>query len=177
MAALRFSGDTMTTNDYTTKLMNKPEIKALPVAVQKRLEKFMDSIPTIKWYLPDGKPKKAWRLFYGDTWASAWDSAWACARDSARDSASDSARDSASDSARDSARDSASNSARDSASDSAWDSAMDFSLMARMIVVSDLDYPDKKKHEKHVRERINVWCKGYGLLCDVDGVLYVYAKK
>ena len=149
MAALRFSGDTMTTNDYTTKLMNKPEIKALPVAVQKRLEKFMDSIPTIKWYLPDGKPNKAWRLFYGDTWASAWDSAWACARDSARDSASD----------------------------SAWDSAMDFSLMARMIVVSDLDYPDKKKHKKHVRERINVWCKGYGLLCDVDGVLYVYAKK
>ena len=104
----------MPTNQ-TTKLMSKPEIKALPEAVQKRLRTFMNSIPKTKWYQTDGKPNSEWRVFYGDTWASARDSAW------------------------------------------------DFSLMARMIIISDLDYPDKEKHEKHVKSRIEVWKKGYGL--------------
>jgi hypothetical protein len=39
----------------------------------------------------------------------------------------------------------------------------------------DLDIP--AKHRKHVRDRWRVWQKGYGLACDVDGVLYVYAVK
>ena len=182
----------METNQ-TNELMSKPEIKALPKPVQKRLRTFMNSIPKTKWYQPDGKPKPEWRVFYGDTWAfaraSAWDSAWASAmasaRVSARDSAWDSARasarasawDSTWASARDSARDSARASARASAWDSTWDSTRDFSLMACLVIVSDLDYPDKEKHEKHVKSRIEVWKKGYGLFCDVDGVLYVYAKK
>ena len=65
----------------------------------------------------------------------------------------------------------------DSAREIAWEIARDFSLQARMIVVSDLDYPGKEKHEAHVLSRIEVWQKGYGLLCDVNGVLYVYVKK
>ena len=200
-------------NEQTSELMSKPEIKALPEPVQKRLRTFMNSIPKTKWYQPDGKPNPKWHISYGDTWDSAWASAWASARASARDSAWASARDSvwasawdsawasawasarasAWDSARASARDSVWASAWASARDSvwasawasAWDSAWasarasarDFSLMACMIIVSDLDYPDKEKHEKHVSSRIEVWKKGYGLLYDVRGVLYVYAKK
>lgn len=32
------------------------------------------------------------------------------------------------------------------------------------------------EHVNHVRARVDVWRKGYALLCDVDGELYVYAK-
>ena len=49
--------------------------------------------------------------------------------------------------------------------------------MARLLVVDDLNYKDKAKHVAHVEARIEVWKKGYGLLCDVEGVLYVYAPE
>ena len=164
----------MTTNQ-TTKLMSKPEIKALPEAVQKQLRTFMNSIPKTKWYQPDGKPNPEWRVFYGDTWDSAWasarasaqkserestrkserESAWESERESTRKSAWESTRESAWESTRKSERESAWESTRESAWESAWksawESAWDFSLMACMIVVSDLDYPDKKKYEKHVK--------------------------
>ena len=61
--------------------------------------------------------------------------------------------------------------------DDTWASAWDFALAADFIIVSDLDFKDKAKHQAHVDARIEVWRKGYGLLCDVDGVLYVYAVK
>jgi hypothetical protein len=32
-------------------------------------------------------------------------------------------------------------------------------------------------HKRHFAARRDVWRKGYCLLCDVDGVLYVYARK
>jgi hypothetical protein len=50
-------------------------------------------------------------------------------------------------------------------------------LLASIILVEDLDYKDKARHEAHARARWEVWQKGYGLLCDVDGVLYVYAPE
>ena len=162
-------------DNYTTKLMEKSEIKALPQNVQERLKAFMESIHKTNWYRPDGKPKKEWKVVYGNTWASAEASArafaWASARDSARDSARASTWAFAWASARDSAWDSAA-SAWASARDSAWD----FSLKACQIIISDIDYSNKKKHEEHIDSRIEVWRKGYGLLCDIDGVLYVYAR-
>jgi hypothetical protein len=32
------------------------------------------------------------------------------------------------------------------------------------------------KHKKHLRDRWDVWKRGYGLVCDVGGVLYTYDK-
>jgi hypothetical protein len=32
------------------------------------------------------------------------------------------------------------------------------------------------KHLLHINARMQVWRKGYGLLCDVNGVLYVYKR-
>ena len=37
--------------------------------------------------------------------------------------------------------------------------------------------PLDQKHIDHAKARWRVWSKGYGLLCDVNGVLYVYAAK
>ena len=150
-------------------LRNDENIKKLTQAVQTKLFNFIASIPKTRFYKPDGKPKKEWKIFYGDTWDSARNSALDSARDSARNSAWYSARDSAWDSALDSARNSALDSARDSARDSA--------LLASFIIVDDLKFKDKKKHYDHAKARWEVWQKGYGLLCDVDGVLYVYAVK
>ena len=107
----------------------KPEILALPQPIQKKLSDFIyKEIPKTPFFKPDGKPKKEWKIFYGDT--------------------------------------------RDAALDAAWDAA----LLARFLVVDDLKFKDKEKHLKHVLARWEVWQKGYGLLCDVDGVLYVYCK-
>ena len=53
--------------------------------------------------------------------------------------------------------------------------ARDAALIARMIVCKGL--PMKTKHLRHVNARMDVWRKGYCLLCDVNGTLYVYAKK
>ena len=53
---------------------NKAGIKALPGAVRNRLSKFIfDEIPKVKFFKPDGKPKKEWKMFYGDTWDAARD--------------------------------------------------------------------------------------------------------
>jgi len=64
--------------------------------------------------------------------------------------------------------------ARDAARDAAWDAAGAAAWAAACRIVKDkLD----RKHIKHVEARMQVWRKGYALLCDVDGTLFVYAKK
>jgi hypothetical protein len=54
---------------------------------------------------------------------------------------------------------------------SAYDSACDSALYASCLI-SDPGLP----HSKQVTDRLDVWLRGYGLLCDVNGVLYVYKK-
>ena len=44
-----------------------------------------------------------------------------------------------------------------------------------MIVIMDLDIDFK--HFEYANRVMEVWRKGYALLCDVDGILYVYAKR
>jgi hypothetical protein len=47
--------------------------------------------------------------------------------------------------------------------------------MARILIVEDTKgFP--KKHINHAKARMEVWKKGYGLYCDVNGKLYVYCK-
>ena len=136
---------------------SKPEIRALPKPIQKKLSSFIyKEIPKTPFFKPDGKPKKEWKIFYGDTWAAARAAALAAAWDAALDAA------------------------RDAALDVAWgaarDVALDAALCSYYILTSDLKVKDKEKHLKHVKARWEVWQKGYGLLCDFKGVLYVYCK-
>jgi hypothetical protein len=115
------------------------------------VNKFIDSFKKVRWFKPDGKPRKEWKIFYGKTW----------------------------DAARDAARDAAWDAAWDAARDAAWDAARDAALLTRFIVITDKIPQDKnlQKHYKHAKERWEVWTKGYGLYCDVNGVLYVYGVK
>ncbi len=125
---------------------------------------WIGTLKNIAWLKPDGKPNKEWRLF--ETRAAARDAAraaaWAAARDAAWAAAWAAARAAAGDAA------------RDAAWAAAGDAARDAALQSRMILTSDLKV--ESKHRVHVQKRMEVWQKGYGLLCDVGGVLYVYKK-
>jgi hypothetical protein len=50
----------------------------------------------------------------------------------------------------------------------------DAALMARLIVLKDLDFAGKEQYTKYATEIMEVWNKGYFLAGDANGVLYVY---
>ena len=59
--------------------------------------------------------------------------------------------------------------------DAAWDAASTAALYARIIFLCaglEID----KKHVDYIKKRWEVWEAGYGVLCDIDGVLYCYEK-
>ena len=113
---------------------------------------FVDSMKAVAFFKPDGKPLRKWKLFRGETWAAA--------RDTARDAAWATVWAAAGDAA------------RDAAWDAAWDAAL--WVIANFVCAG---LPLQLQHIEHARRRWKVWQKGYALLCDVNGVLYVYAKK
>ena len=63
--------------------------------------------------------------------------------------------------------------ARDAAMDAARYAAWDAALYSTAIVSN---WKFAEKHKTHIKKRMEVWQKGYGLLCDVGGKLYVYKK-
>ena len=58
--------------------------------------------------------------------------------------------------------------ALDAVPNAAWDAAL---LAACLLMQDKID----AKHLEHAKARWEVWQRGYGLYCDVGGVLYVYA--
>jgi hypothetical protein len=140
-------------------------------------EAFVAELPTLPWLQPQGDPDQGWRVF--ETRAAARDETRAAARDAARDAAwaaawvaaRDAAWAAAGDAAWVAARDAAWAAAGVAARDAAWAAA----LWARVLVVRDL-LGDDSPHVQHAAARTDVWRRGYGLLCDVEGELYVYRK-
>ena len=59
----------------------------------------------------------------------------------------------------------------DAARDAAWNAAGDAAVA--LVAGSKL----AKKHRDHLTARLGVWRKGYALLCDMNGMLYVYAQR
>mgnify|MGYP001228242664 CR=1 FL=1 len=134
-----------------------------------RAHEFVEKdIPAVPWLCPDGKPDASWKLFEMPDLAAAWDAAWDAAGDAARAAAA------AGDAARDAAGAAAWVAAGDAAA--ARDAAGAAALYIRCRFICD-GLPLDLNHRKHAEERWNVWSKGYGLACAVDGVLYVYGTK
>jgi hypothetical protein len=108
------------------------------------------------------------------------------ARDAARDAAVDAARDAARDAAWDAAWDAARAAARAAAWDEAWDAAGAAARAAAWDAAGDAALTAcvhvcdgcllDQKHINHAKARWEVWRRGYGLLCDVNGTLYVYRR-
>ena len=67
------------------------------------------------------------------------------------------------------------NAARSAARDAAWDAVWDAALYICVSYVCS-GLPINPKHIDHIRKRMDVWRHGYGVLCDVDGVLYCYER-
>ena len=136
--------------------------KPIPKDVQKRVNDFIDSLQTIKWFQPDPKlDKKAvekqakltlecfgvkagieYRHLkapqdWGAAWDAAWGAAWGAAWDAARGAAWDAAWGAAWDAARDAARDAAWDAAWDAARGAAWGAAWDAARGAAEILIAD----------------------------------------
>jgi hypothetical protein len=160
-----------TLTDYTERKIAVRECRLLRPMPQPdwwvATERFIrDDIPAVPWLQPDGNPDPSWRVFRADSWAAARDAAWAAARDAAWAAARDAAWDAAWAAARDAAGDAAGDAARDAARAAA---------AYALIHYACRDLSISRQHRDHAAARWNVWQKGYALLCDVDGVLYVYA--
>jgi hypothetical protein len=133
------------------------------------VERFVtEEIPATSFGKPDGQPDPKWRLFTAPARDAAWDAAWDAARAAARDAAWDAAGDAV----WAAARAAAGAAAGDAEGDAARAAARAAELYARMLVCDGL--PLAQTHRDHIEARWRVWRKGYSLLCDVDGILYVY---
>ena len=123
----------------------------MPEYWQRAVKFVNEELPAVKWFQPSAAPSGAWKLFLGSDVAAA------------RDAARDAARAAAGDAAGAAARAAAGAAARAAA----W--ACNF-----QSIVHDLDID--QKHRDHVASRWSAWTSGYGVSCDVDGVLYCYAR-
>jgi hypothetical protein len=114
---------------------------------------FVATIPQTEWFQHVQPPDPAWRVF------PARDAAGAAAMAAARDAAWDAAMDAAMAAAR----------------DAAWAAAGDAALYVLACGIC-ADLPLADAHRQHADARWRVWQAGYGLACDVQGVLYVYER-
>jgi len=136
-----------------------------------RTQNAIANLTNIAWLKPT-KPKQEWRIFYGKDWAAARAAAWDAARDAARAAARAAAWDAAWDAARDAAWAAARAAAWDAARAAAWDAA---DQIAINVLYADL--PIEQKHRDAITARWDVWQRGYGLMAEIDGVLFVYAPE
>ena len=154
-----------------------------------------DGNPDPDWLLVIGKNWTAARLAAadaakaaakaatpGESSDSAWDAARTAAWNAAKIAASDANRtpdwEAAWDRARDVTREAAWAAARVDAPDAAkaipWDAAWHAADYAAICgICSDLSLPPE--HFRTIERRIEVWRKGYALMSEVNGTLYVYA--
>lgn len=170
-----------------------------------RARRFVDEeVPSVPWFRPDGDPRPEWRLFTAPSWDDAyraaaeaaqdamrrttwvvlWDDPYVYSRNTAMYVIDRAGRDAVQTAAWRSAR-SAINSSmwealKDSMAETLWGvpyeaAARDAALYAITECVG-YDLPALDAHREHVRTRWDVWRKGYGLMCDAYGELYVYGK-
>jgi len=165
-------------------------------------KQFIESLKTIQWFEADGRPDSEWKLFgsmdaawdaargdvRGDAWnaardairEAAWNAAWnatgRAAWNTAWNAAGYAAWDAAWDAAWATARVTARATARDIARVGAWGAAFDAAFDAALLAIV-IESGITGKHAAHARDRMRVWQKGYCLLCDANGRLYVYAVK
>ena len=135
-----------------------------------RLPALIKEIKAIKYFSQNSPPNPEWHMNWNATWDAArtatWDATWDAARTAARDATWDAARDAAWNATCDAAR----TATCDAARDAAWNALI--KILPKSIL-KEID----PKHIAHINARMEVWKKGYGLLCDVNGVLYCYGVK
>jgi len=144
-----------------------------------KTQKLIKQIEKIKWFDNHAKPLKAWKLFEtGDAArAAAWSAARAAAGAAAWSAAWSAAGAAAWSAAKAAARAAAWSAARAAAGAAAWSAARAAAgaaeLLARMYVS---EFDSDNKHYQHALKRWEVYERGYGVYCDINGELYVYKR-
>ena len=99
----------------------------LPKERLSELNEFISNIKDVRYFKPDGKPNKGWRIFYGETLAEAWvaamDAAWVAAMSVERFEAMRAVRDAAWVAAMNATKLAAMEARRSEAWTTAWDAA------------------------------------------------------
>jgi len=156
------------------------------------VNRLLREIKSVRWFARNKPPRKYWRMFEkrtaardaardaarGAAWGAAWDAArtaakaaaWDAARTVTRDAARNAVWNAAWDAAWGAAWDASRGAARAAVGDAAWAAA----LLAGVMICRGL--PLDRKHILHAQQRWEVWKRGYGLLCDVGGELFVYER-
>ncbi len=120
---------------------------------------FLRELQTIPWLKPEGTLKDGDGIKVFETMATACSAARTAARDTARYAAWDAAWEAAC----------------SAALDNAWSAALDAELYICVSHVCD-GLSIAQEHIDHAHKRMDVWRHGYGVYCDVDGVLYCYKR-
>jgi|FLYK01.1.fsa_nt_gi hypothetical protein len=156
-----------------------------------RVERFLDSLKTIRWFENHEAPREDWELFptrsdaAKEVSGSSWDETRSNVEMKALVAAKRSGRGGAFNIAESTAGimatteigvdgESLDPKERYLRINAARDAAEDALLTAGVEVVSDL--PDSKDLWDYAWKRWEVWVRGYGLLRDEDGIFYVYRK-
>lgn len=137
---------------------------------------FIESIRQIPRFSSQGDPDPAWRVFEtrNDVRNVAWRGSGVGNLGDARNDAWDAVLTVAHRNGRNSARKAISAAAIASIGNINDDAALDAVLLASILVCDGINLDER--HAVHARARWDVWMRGFGLLCDVDGVLYVYRR-
>ena len=158
----------------------------------RRVEKFVASLATVPWHKQCGAIDPSWEYLSAETWHAASNAASNAARDAAwiasRDAARNASRNAASNASRDAARNASRNAAYNASYNAAYNAAWSASCNAVWSAASDAglmccvdylcaDLPIADEHRQHANARWEVWTRGYALLCDVNGRLYVCGTK
>ena len=147
------------------------------------VETFVACLPDVPWMQPQGDPDPAWRVFEarGDVRAAlilslhdSIDTDRAFAMDAVRSAAMSAGRRAARNEAIDTSQLSILDKDHLVSGDASLDACRSASLSASILVCPPGSVD--QKHIDHINARWDVWKRGYGLLCDVDGVLYVYRR-
>lgn len=189
---LVLDGNTICEWDVKTIREQLAEIDWQPIAGDvEGAREFLRGLKDIPWLKPDGTVEDSEEIKVFETkcaandaagvdaWDAAWDDVWDASRDAARAANKYNvwvaAREAAHDAAKAAVIDAAWDDARFAAHDAAWDAAWDAGYhFAMYFACGDLKIDEK--HREHIRKRFAIWQHGYGVLCDVNGIIYAYKK-
>lgn len=149
---------------------------------------FIRGLKDIPWFKPDGTVEDSEEIKVFETWDVAMDAAMGAAMKADWDAAVDSVWDAMWYATLSAARNTAMDAAMDATWSATWDvvwydaiwdvikaAAWTTAYYCSMFYVCG-DLKIAEKHREHIRKRFEIWQHGYGVFCDVNGIIYAYKR-
>ena len=123
-----------------------------------KLLELIEEVKSINYMDNHGEPLPDWHMFDN------------------RDDVRYAVRDTVMDTVRDTVRDAVWNAVRDAVLNAVRDTVWDAVLDSRLYIFVNTLPNMKPEHIDYINRRMDVWKRGYGCYCDVDGELYCYKR-